>query len=164
MFCFRPCKKRDSPLPKASKREWENWSRNLRYLPPKSGKYMFAPRTQAELIKVLSDARKQNVKVRVSGQRHSQPPLVIHDNTVSGRSNKPDIFLIDLSYYADLENGQRFEILKNNQCRVNAGVREDELDAFLQSNNLALQTVTAGGIFSIGGMCANDVHGGSVAA
>jgi FAD/FMN-containing dehydrogenase len=45
---------------------------------------------------------------------------------------------------------------------VNPGVKEDDLDAFLTQNNLMLQTVTAGGFFSIGGMTAVDVHGDTV--
>ena len=47
---------------------------------------------------------------------------------------------------------------------VNTGVREDELDVFLTAHNLMLQTVTAGGFFSLGGMTAVDVHGGTVDA
>ena len=50
------------------------------------------------------------------------------------------------------------------QVTVNAGVREDELDAFLTKNNLMLTTVTAGGFFSLGGMTAVDVHGGTMDA
>jgi hypothetical protein len=46
----------------------------------------------------------------------------------------------------------------------NAVVREDELDAFLTKNNLMLKTVTAGGFFSLGGMTAVDVHGGTMDA
>ena len=41
---------------------------------------------------------------------------------------------------------------------------ESDLDAFLTKNNLMLQTVTAGGFFSIGGMTAVDVHGGTIDA
>src|SRR6185295_7880450 len=51
-----------------------------------------------------------------------------------------------------------------NQVTVNAGVSEDELEAFLTQNHLMLKTVTAGGFFSIGGMTAVDVHGGTVNA
>ena len=47
---------------------------------------------------------------------------------------------------------------------MNPGVKEDALDAFLTQNNLMLQTVTAGGFFSLGGMTAVDVHGGTVNA
>ena len=51
-----------------------------------------------------------------------------------------------------------------NQVSVNPGAREDDLDVFLTERNLMLDTVTAGGFFSIGGMTAVDVHGGTVAA
>jgi hypothetical protein len=50
----------------------------------------------------------------------------------------------------------------NLKLNVNAGVREDEVDAFLTANNLMLQTVTAGGFFSVGGMTAVDVHGATI--
>jgi FAD/FMN-containing dehydrogenase len=49
-----------------------------------------------------------------------------------------------------------------NQVTLNPGAREDDLDAFLTANNLMLDTVTAGGFFSVGGMTAVDVHGGTV--
>ena len=47
---------------------------------------------------------------------------------------------------------------------MNTGVREDELDAYLTAHNLMMQTVTAGGFFSLGGMTAVDVHGGTMNA
>ena len=47
-------------------------------------------------------------------------------------------------------------------CNANAGVREDKFNEFLTMNNLALQTVMAGGIFSIGGMTSYGVHGGTI--
>ena len=43
-------------------------------------------------------------------------------------------------------------------------MREDELDAYLTAHNLMMQTVTAGGFFSLGGMTAVDVHGGTMNA
>ena len=45
---------------------------------------------------------------------------------------------------------------------MNAGTREEELDSYVMGENLALQTVTVGGIFSLGGMTSNDVRGGSI--
>jgi FAD/FMN-containing dehydrogenase len=115
---------------------------------------------------VLVDAVKGGVTVRVSGQRHSQPPLVTNDN----RGTVPPLpttYLVDMSCYADLgPDGKDLMVLGPgpNQVTVNPGVREDDLDAFLTQNNLMLETVTAGGFFSIGGMTAVDVHGGTVDA
>jgi FAD/FMN-containing dehydrogenase len=102
------------------------------------------------------------VTLRTSGQRHSQTPLVAADNR-SGAV--PTTWLVDLSCYADLGPGgnQRMALDASQQTvTVNTGVREDELDAFLTANNLMLQTVTAGGFFSLGGMTAVDVHGATV--
>lgn len=45
---------------------------------------------------------------------------------------------------------------------VSAGTREDEFLYYITKQNLAMKTVTAGGIFSMGGMTSNDVHGGSI--
>jgi FAD/FMN-containing dehydrogenase len=76
-------------------------------------------------------------------------------------------FLVDMSCYCDLGPGQNQSIVLGpgtNQVTVNAGVREDALDAFLTKNSLMMKTVTAGGFFSIGGMTAVDVHGGTVKA
>lgn len=72
-------------------------------------------------------------------------------------------YLVDMSCYKDLGPGHDQSIVLvpgENQVTVNAGVREDELDAFLTKNNFMLKTVTAGGFFSLGGMTAVDVHGG----
>ncbi len=147
--------------------KWMNWSQNLVHLPPTDGEnYYFMPTSRAELKQIVTTAAGQNVTLRVSGQRHSQPGLVINDN----RGNvpaKPQNFLVDMSCYADLGPGmdQNMIVDVNNQTiTVNAGVREDDVDAKLTENNLILNTVTAGGFFSLGGMTAVDVHGATVAA
>ena len=120
--------------------------------------------TLVELKSVLADAVTKGVTVRVSGQRHSQPPLVTNDNrgTVPPQ---PTTYLVDMSCYADLGPESTDLMVLGpgaNQVTVNPGTREDDLDAFLTKNNLMLETVTAGGFFSIGGMTAVDVHGGTV--
>jgi len=146
---------------------WKNWSGNIVHQPPADGaNYYFRPPNLAELKSVLADAVTKGVTVRVSGQRHSQPPLVTDDN----RDAVPPLlttYLVDMSCYADLGPGNTDLMVLGpgqNQVTVNPGVREDELDAFLTTNNLMLNTVTAGGFFSIGGMTAVDVHGGTVDA
>lgn len=144
---------------------WQNWSGNLVHQTASDGvKYYFMPSNLTELKSVLADAAKGGITVRVSGQRHSQPPLVADDN----RDNVPQTtktYLVDMSCYKDLGSDQDECIVMGpgkNQVTVNTGIREDELDAFLTSNNLMLKTVTAGGFFSIGGMTSVDVHGGTV--
>ena len=100
-----------------------------------------------------------------SGQRHLQPPLVVDDDR--GAAPQTKAFLIDMSCYKDLGSAHDQRIVPgpgSNQVTVNTGVREDELDAFLTKNNLMLTTVTAGGFFSLGGMTAVDVHGGTMDA
>ena len=104
--------------------------------------------------------------VRVSGQRHSQSPLVVDDNR-DAVPQRTKSYLVDMSCYKDLGPAHDQSIVLGpgeNQVTVNAGVREDELDAFLTQNNLMLKTVTAGGFFSLGGMTAVDVHGGTMDA
>ncbi len=147
---------------------WTNWSGNLVHQPASDGvKYYFMPTNRTELQNILSNAAKVGgITVRVSGQRHSQPPLVADDN----RDKVPQTtrtYLVDLSCYKDLGSNQDQHIVLGagkNQITVNTGVREDELDVFLTKNNLMLKTVTAGGFFSIGGMTSVDVHGGTVHA
>jgi hypothetical protein len=143
---------------------WWNWCGNLSHLPPTDGDaYYFMPKDLDELKAVVAEARAKGLTVRTSGQRHSQPPLVANDNR-SAPPTTPDGYLVDMSCYIDVgEVG--IELGPGpNQVTVNPGIREDALDAFLTNNNLMLQTVTAGGFFSTGGMTAVDVHGGTVEA
>jgi hypothetical protein len=144
---------------------WQNWSQNLVYAPPVGSNYYFMPTNLTELKSVLTAATAAGATIRVTGQRHSQPPLVMNDNRTGGAS--ANCYLVDMSCYKDLGTlGDQHIVLGPgaNQVTVNSGVREDELDAFLTKNNLMLQTVTAGGFFSAGGMTAVDVHGGTINA
>jgi hypothetical protein len=140
---------------------WHNWSGNLSYTPPQGSQFLFMPSNAQELSAVLAQAVAAGKQVRVSGQRHSQPPLVADASSQSANT----LFLIDMSCYADLGPGGNLRmIVQGNTVTVNTGVREDELDAFLGQNQLMLQTVTAGGFFCVGGMTAVDVHGATVQA
>jgi FAD/FMN-containing dehydrogenase len=140
---------------------WQNWSGNLVHKPASDGgKYYFAPTNLTELKAVLTQVSKvRGAVIRVSGQRHSQPPLVAEDNRAAVPQTTKT-YLVDMSCYADL-GPDRIVVAGKNQVTVNTGVREDELDAFLIKHNLMLKTVTAGGFFSLGGMTAVDVHGGT---
>ncbi len=145
--------------------KWVNWSANLVYSFPNGEQEYFFPTNRTELQTIVSNAIVAKVKLRTSGQRHSQPPLVINDNRST--SNPDPIWLVDMSCYADLGvNGDERIVLDatKNLVTVNTGVTESELDSFLTKNNKMLQTVTAGGFFSLGGMTAIDVHGGTVSA
>jgi D-arabinono-1,4-lactone oxidase len=146
---------------------WGNWSGNIVHEPPTNGaNYYFRPTNLVELKSVLADAVTKGVTVRASGQRHSQAPLVTNDNR-GAVPPLPTTYLVDMSCYADLGPGSKDAMVLGpgpNQVTVNPGIREDELDAFLTQHNLMLDTVTAGGFFSIGGMTAVDVHGGTVNA
>ncbi|HEX7174804.1 MAG TPA: D-arabinono-1,4-lactone oxidase [Pyrinomonadaceae bacterium] len=155
-------------VPSPSAPIWQNWSGNLVHNPSSDGtKYYFVPTNLAELKQVLAEVSKiKGATIRVSGQRHSQPPLVISDN----RNAAPQMtkeYLVDMSCYADLGDAHDQRLVLGpgeNQVTLNAGVREDELDAFLTRHNLMMKTVTAGGFFSLGGMTAVDVHGGTMDA
>ena len=75
--------------------EWRNWSRNLVHQPVNGEAYYYLPRNMAELKTVLEVAAANGKVVRVSGQRHSQTPLVVDDNRgVSVASAKN--WLVDL--------------------------------------------------------------------
>lgn len=146
------------PLP------WRNWAQNVVHTMPIDGEYYFSPTNRTELQEIIRQAVQAGVTVRVSGQRHAQPPLVTDDNRVAPN---PGHWLIDLSCYRDLGPGGDQSIVlqaAEGKVTVNTGVREDELDAFLTANNMMLRTVTAGGFFSLGGMTAVDVHGATIDA
>lgn len=146
------------PLP------WKNWAQNIVHAMTIDGEYYFSPTSRAELQDIVRQAMQAGATVRVSGQRHAQPPLVADDNRLAPT---PQQWLIDLSCYKDLGAGGSQSIVLQPSAgtvTVNAGVREDELDAFLTANNMMLKTVTAGGFFSLGGMTAVDVHGATINA
>lgn len=86
------------------------------------------------------------------------------DNRKDWPNTKRTTILVDMACYRDIgEDG--IELGPGpNQVTVNPGIREDNVDAFLTKHNLMFRTVTAGGFFSIGGMMAVDVHGGTVDA
>src|SRR5215813_12589799 len=149
----------NAKIPSPSAPTWQNWSGNLVHKPASDGgKYYFAPTNLTELKAVLTQVSKvKGAIIRVSGQRHSQPPLVAEDNRAAVPQTTKT-YLVDMSCYADL-GPDRIVLAGKNQVTVNTGVREDELDAFLIKHNLMLKTVTAGGFFSLGGMTAVDVHG-----
>lgn len=141
---------------------WQNWSGNVQHVPPTDGEqYYFTPTNLDELKSVLTTAQQKGLTVRVSGQRHSQPPLVANDNRTAPPP-QPDCYLVDMSCYIDVGTNGIALGPGPNQVTVNPGVREDDVDAFLTQNNLIFKTVTAGGFFSIGGMTAVDVHGATV--
>ncbi len=145
-----------APLP------WRNWAQNVVHMLTVDGEPYFVPTSRKDLSDIVSRAAQAGATVRVSGQRHSQPPLVAADNRDAASPNR---WLIDLSCYKDLgPAGDQRMVLNGNSVAVNTGVREDELDAFLTANNMMLRTVTAGGFFSLGGMTAVDVHGATVDA
>lgn len=156
----------DAHVPLAAAPVWRNWSGDLVHSPHGDGaNYYFSPTSRAELQKILAE-RPAGIEIRVSGQRHSQPPLVLADNR-GGPPEAAKTWVIDLSCYADLgpEGREALSLdAKQGRLTVNAGVREDQVDAFLTAHDLMLQTVTAGGFFSMGGMTAVDVHGGTIDA
>ena len=141
---------------------WANWSGNLKHLAPANGANdYFTPKNLSELKTVVAAAKQNGVTVRVSGQRHSQSALVADDNR-DNPPQQPDGYLVDMSCYIDVGDKGIALGPGANQVTVNPGVREDDVDAFLTQHNLMFQTVTAGGFFSLGGMTAVDVHGGTV--
>lgn len=153
-----------APPPSASAPRWSNWSGNIQHLPAINGAdYLFTPKGLAELQAVVARARADGVTLRVTGQRHSQSALVADDNRNAPPAS-PHVYLVDMSCYVDVgDRGIRLGPGAN-QITVNPGVREDDVDAFLTAHNLMFRTATAGGFFSLGGMTAVDVHGGTVQA
>src|SRR6516162_6977153 len=103
---------------------WGNWSGNIVHEPPTNGaNYYFRPTNLVELKSVLADAVTKGVTVRVSGQRHSQPPLVTDDNRGAVPPH-PTTYLVDMSCYSDL--GPDLIVLGPgpSQVTVNPGTKE----------------------------------------
>ena len=145
--------------------DWKNWSQNIVHDFSDNAENYFYPENRDALQTILRQAQKQGIEsIRVSGQRHSQAGLVTEDNRNNPGADQ-NAWVVDMSCYADLgDDGNTNMVLSGNQVTVNAGVREDALDAFLTKHNKMLKTVTAGGFFSLGGMTSVDVHGATIAA
>ncbi|MDG2305247.1 MAG: D-arabinono-1,4-lactone oxidase [Candidatus Binatia bacterium] len=155
----------DATLIQGSNPTWQNWTGNLVYAATRSGEaYYFRPASLGELREIL-DRRPAGIGLRVSGQRHSQPPLVLPDDREGPET--ASVWIIDMSCYADLGPSGRENILLGpgpNQVTVNTGVLEDTVAAFVAANDKILSTVTAGGFFSLGGITAVDVLGSTIDA
>ena len=107
---------------------------------------------------ILTNAKQQGLKVRASGQRHSQPPQIVESNVMQPfwKKRVVDTIVVDMSLYQDIApidigaSNVRMKVVSRDLEKreaivvVNAGTREDELEYFLGKENLALQTVTAG--------------------
>ena len=85
-------------IPSPSAPTWQNWSGNLLHKPASDGvDYYFVPASLADLKSALAQVAKiPGATVRVSGQRHSQPPLVADDNRYAVPA-KTTGFLVDMS-------------------------------------------------------------------
>jgi hypothetical protein len=90
--------KPNAGIPSPSAPIWQNWSGNLIHNPAPDGvKYYYTPTNLTELKQVLADvAKRAGATLRVSGQRHSQPPLVVADNRGSVPQTTTS-YLVDLS-------------------------------------------------------------------
>ena len=93
----------NAKIPSPSAPTWQNWSGNLVHKPASDGgNYYFAPTNLTELKSVLAQVSKvRGAIIRVSGQRHSQPPLVAEDNRAAVPQTTKT-YLVDMSCYADL--------------------------------------------------------------
>jgi hypothetical protein len=95
---------------------WKNWSESVWYDAPLSQKYVKFPRTEEDLRDILADAAENGIKVRASGQRHSQPPQIVDDNRNDGSINgcllaptlfvggckEIELYVVDMSLYQDI--------------------------------------------------------------
>src|SRR5262245_26114337 len=99
----RPESTGDARVAGSSPPSWKNWSGNILYIPPAgSGTYYYSPTNRARLETLGRRAAAAGAKLRVSGQRHSQPPLVVDDNRSTPSSAAGTTWLVDLACYADL--------------------------------------------------------------
>ena len=81
----------NAKIPSPSAPTWQNWSGNLVHKPASDGgKYYFAPTNLTELKSVLAQVSKvRGAIIRVSGQRHSQPPLEPNKSSSTRNSRRP---------------------------------------------------------------------------
>ena len=154
------------PVPTEQSIKWENWSGNNQYTPDETdGLYYLTPKNFNQLQQMVSDAATQGKIIRVQGQRHSATPLIVNENNTEAGKKHGKILVVDLSQYSDLGDNSESNVVldtANSTVTVNTGVTESDLDTFLTMHNFMLKTVTAGGMFAIGGITAVDVHGAAM--
>jgi len=135
---------------------WSNWHREITTLAP-----VFRVKNDKELREIIKLSRKINkdgntqCTVRVTGATHSEDGLVMQ----RGEENVVVVSLVDhapdhLEWVprADPDTGI---------VRLRAGQSWYEATALYRHHGLVLPERTAGRFFSVGGVIANPVHGGS---
>lgn len=120
--------------------EFKNWDHSLSCNP----QYFCQPRTEAEIVEIVTNAYKRSGVVRAFGARHSWSPLVPTDDTL--------VNLDKFNRVVSIDKGQL-------RASVQAGIRIKDLIEILRENGLGLRNLGSIAEQSIAGAISTATHG-----
>jgi len=97
------------------------------------------------LQKAIRIARTKNLKISISGKKHSQGGHAFYDNAV----------LLDMTHFnqiLDLDVGKKI-------ITVQSGVTWEQIQEYINPHNLSIKTMQSSNIFTIGGSMSSNIHG-----
>jgi FAD/FMN-containing dehydrogenase len=102
-------------------------------------------RSTSDIVKALEKARRNNLKIAISGARHSQ----------GGQTFYPDAIVLDMKKYNRILNIDR----ANRTIRVQSGATWDDVQEAINPYGLAIRVMQSSNIFTIGGSISANAHG-----
>jgi hypothetical protein len=129
---------------------WENWQEII-----ETNSAIFRPKNDRDLQKILQKSQDNQCVVRMSGARGS------HDGLVMQRLEENTVLISLADHITSTREWQDKMIPDTNRVRIGAGKTFYDLTKLIRPEGFLLRTRTAGRYFTIGGVVANMVHGGS---
>ncbi|MFT4977921.1 MAG: decaprenylphospho-beta-D-ribofuranose 2-oxidase [Myxococcota bacterium] len=103
------------------------------------------PKTEAEIVAALSEARSEGRRVSISGARHSQ----------GAHAFGTDHVVIDMTGYSQILSIDA----ETRRIRLQAGARWDDIQNAVNDAELAVLTMQSSNIFTVGGSISANIHG-----
>jgi hypothetical protein len=133
---------------------WNNWLGEVETV----NTPVFRPQTDADLVQIIEKSKSSDgvkCRVRMQGATHSEDGMVI-------QRREKDVVVVSLASHKTTQVGWDDGIDSNGIATIGAGSSFYDLMKIMRPNGWLLPSVTAGRFFSIGGVVANQVHGGGV--
>jgi len=131
---------------------WSNWGGKVTTLAP-----VFRVKTDKDLRQIIKYSKKDGAcTVRVTGATHSEDGLVM-------QRGEKNVVLISLVVHKPANSNWVSRVINRTTglVRLQAGMSWYDASALYRPQGLVLPERTSGRFFSVGGVIANPVHGGS---